>query len=197
MKKIAIAAGITLALSASLAQAASPLEEEYAVNSEGTVWRNASGECWHTGAWTTDNAVVEGCDGVTAAAPAPAPAPVATTTEETKKFALYFDFDSTAVGDVSNIVNYIGTLSSLNQIKLVGHADPIGSDAYNEKLSERRAKAVASKLSAAGVSQDSMSIGYLGESSPIANCSGKGAELIACLRPDRRVDVEIFGEKAE
>jgi len=198
MKKIAIAAGLALAMGATMAQAHEE-NKGYVTNSAGTIWRNSAGECWHNSAWTQDLAVV-GCDGMVAAAEAPVmeekPAePMQTLVSDTKKFALYFDFDSTAVGDTSNIVNHIGTLSSLQAIKLVGHADPIGSEAYNEQLSKRRAEAVAAKLADAGVDSSKMEIGYLGESSPIANCSGRGAELIACLRPDRRVDVEISGEK--
>ncbi len=195
MKKIAIAAGLAMALGASAAQAAVP---GYAVNSSDTIWRTSFGECWHTGFWTQEQAV-EGCDNVMAKAeepaPAPAPAPVATMADVEKKFALYFDFDSTKVGDVSNVVNYIGSLASLQSVKLVGYADFIGSSAYNEKLSERRARAVAAKLEQAGVDANKMSIGFMGESAPVANCTGRGAELIACLRPDRRVDVEIMGQK--
>ncbi len=197
MKKIAIAAGLAMALGASAAQAAVP---GYAVNSSDTIWRTSFGECWHTGFWTQEQAV-EGCDNVMAKAeePAPAvvpaPAPAATMADVEKKFALYFDFDSTKVGDVSNVVNYIGSLASLQNVKLVGYADFIGSAAYNEKLSERRARAVAAKLEQAGVDASKMSIGFMGESAPVANCTGRGAELIACLRPDRRVDVEIMGQK--
>ncbi|MBV1787017.1 OmpA family protein [Marinobacterium sp. D7] len=198
MKKIAIAAGLALAMGVSLAQAHEE-NKGYVTNSAGDIWRTSAGECWHNSAWNKELAVV-GCDGMMAAAEEPKmeekPAePMYTMMADTKKFALYFDFDSTEVGDTSNIVNYIGTLSSLKAIKLVGHADPIGSEAYNEKLSKRRAEAVAAKLADAGVDSSKMEIGYLGESSPIANCSGRGAELIACLRPDRRVDVEISGEK--
>ncbi|KEA65445.1 Outer membrane protein A precursor [Marinobacterium lacunae] len=196
MKKIAIAAGLALAMGATMAQAHEE-NKGYVTTSNGTIWRTSLGECWHNSLWTKDLAVV-GCDGMVAAAPMveekPAE-PMYAMMADTKKFALYFDFDSTQVGDTSNIVNYIGTLSSLKEIKLVGHADPIGSEAYNEKLSKRRAEAVAAKLADAGVDSSKMDIGYLGESSPIANCSGRGAELIACLRPDRRVDVEIMGEK--
>jgi len=193
MKKIAIAAGLAMALGTSAAvQAQVP---GYAVNSDDTIWRTSFGECWHTGFWTQDQAV-EGCDGVVAqAAPVPEAAPAAVMADVEKKFALYFDFDSTQVGDVSNIVDYIGSLASLQSVKLVGYADFIGSAAYNEQLSKRRAEAVASTLEQSGVDASKMSIGYMGESAPVANCTGRGAELIACLRPDRRVDVEIMGQK--
>lgn len=198
MKKIAIVAGLALAMGASMAQAGDG-NKGYVTKSPDTVWRTGFQECWHTSDWKKEMAIV-GCDGMVAAAEAPIveekPAePAYAMMADTKKFALYFDFDSTEVGDTSNIVNYIGTLSSLEMVKLVGHADPIGSEAYNEQLSKRRAEAVAAKLADAGVDSGKMDIGYLGESSPIANCTGRGAELIACLRPDRRVDVEITGEK--
>jgi len=193
MKKIAIAAGLAMALGTSAAvQAQVP---GYAVNSDDTIWRTSFGECWHTGFWTQEQAV-EGCDGVVAAAAPEQPAPAPAMAEVEKKFALYFDFDSTQVGDVSNIVNYIGSLASLQSVKLVGYADFIGSAAYNEQLSKRRAEAVAAKLGQAGVDYSKMTIGYMGESAPVANCTGRGAELIACLRPDRRVDVEIMGQKS-
>lgn len=197
MKKFAIAAGLTLAMGASLAQA-HDVNEGYLTTTSDTIWRTGFGECWHTSYWTEDKAVV-GCDGKVAMAeeePAEEPmAPAYSMVDDTKKFALYFDFDSTEVGDTSNIVNYIGTLSSLEEVKLVGHADPIGGSEYNMQLSKRRAEAVASELADAGVDANKMSIGFLGESAPVANCTGRGAELIACLRPDRRVDVEIMGSK--
>ncbi len=196
MKKFAIAAGLTLAMGASIAQA-HEVNAGYVTTSDDTIWRTSYGECWHTGFWTESDAVV-GCDGKVAAAeaePAAPAEPMYAMVEETKKFALYFDFDSTKVGDVSNIVNYIGTLSSLKEVDLVGHADPIGSEDYNRDLSKRRAEAVGKTLADAGVDASKMSISYLGESAPIANCTGRGAELIACLRPDRRVDVEIIGTK--
>lgn len=197
MKKLAIAAGLTLAMSASLAQA-HEVNKGYVTTSDDTIWRTSYGECWHNDFWTEADAVV-GCDGkVAMAEPEPAPEPAAPAyamVEESKKFALYFDFDSTKVGDVSNIVNYIGTLSSLKEVDLIGHADPIGAESYNRDLSKRRAEAVGSTLADAGIDPSTMSISYLGESAPVANCTGRGAELIACLRPDRRVDVEILGTK--
>ena len=196
MKKLAIAAGLTLALGASLAQA-HEVNSGYVTTSDETIWRTSYGECWHNDFWTEADAVV-GCDGKVAMAepetPAPA-APMYAMVEESKKFALYFDFDSTQVSDVSNIVNYIGTLSSLKEVDLIGHADPIGNEAYNRELSKRRAEAVGRSLANAGVDPSTMNISYLGESAPVANCTGRGAELIACLRPDRRVDVEILGTK--
>lgn len=112
-----------------------------------------------------------------------------------KKFAVFFDFDSAVVDSVSDIVSYVNGLQSVESIRLVGHADPIGSNAYNQALSERRANNVAAALKAAGVDGNKMSVDALGETAPVAQCSGRGAALISCLRADRRVDVQIAGKK--
>ena len=198
MKKIAIAAGLAMTLGFSAVQASVP---GYAVNSSGTVWRTSFGECWQTSSWSADKAI-PGCAGYVAQAEppvAPAVTPPPPTTPEVaqieRKFALYFDFDSTRVGDISTVVNHIGSLASVQRINLVGHADRIGNAAYNDRLSQRRADAVAAALANAGVNPSLMTTSSMGSRSPVANCTGRGAELIACLRPDRRVDVEIIGTR--
>ena len=61
-------------------------------------------------------------------------------------------------------------------------------------LSQRRAVNVANALTQAGVKPSTISVNYEGESAPVAQCSGRGAQLISCLRADRRVDVAIEGK---
>ncbi|KAA0873888.1 OmpA family protein [Nitrincola tapanii] len=194
MKKLAIAAGLALSLGVSAAHAGA---SGYLTNSSDTVWRTSFGECWQTSFWSQDKAI-PGCAGYVAQAepaPAPAPAPAPEIADIERKFALYFDFDSTRVGDISTIVNHIGSLATLESIHLTGHADRIGNMAYNDRLSQRRADAVAAALANAGVDAGKMTTSSMGSRSPVANCTGRGAELIACLRPDRRVDVEIKGTR--
>ena len=193
MKKLAMTAGFALAMSMSAAALAHPVNSGYVTDSGDTVWRTGFGECWHTGFWTKENATVEGCDGYQkmAEAPAPAPAPMASAD---KKFAVFFDFDSSVVDSVSDIANYVKGLSEVSAIRMVGHADPIGSNAYNDALSKRRADAVAAALVSAGVDSSKMTVEHVVETMPIAQCSGRGAALISCLRADRRVDVEISGK---
>ena len=60
MKKIAIAAGLALALGVTSVQAQVP---GYAANSTNTVWRTTLNDCWKTSSWTQDK-VVEGCPAV-------------------------------------------------------------------------------------------------------------------------------------
>lgn len=198
MKKLAMAAGLALAMGMSATAMAHPVNSGYVTDSGDTVWRTGFGGCWRTGFWTKEDATVEACGYKKPmmkeeAAPAPAPAPEAMAAD--RKFAVFFDFDSAVVDSVSAIVDYVEGLQSLNSIRLVGHADPIGSSAYNDALSKRRAENVAAALSNAGVDSSKMTVDYMGEKAPIAQCSGRGAALISCLRADRRVDVQISGKK--
>jgi len=80
---------------------------------------------------------------------------------------------------------------------ITGHADRIGSEHYNQALSERRANAVKTYLQQQGIPAQRMSASGKGKSmpDPLANTrelckSLKGERLIVCLQPDRRVTVE-------
>jgi OOP family OmpA-OmpF porin len=154
----------------------------YVTNSNGSIWRDSSDSCVKHSPWTDADSAA--CDGQ--------PVPVAVVAGA-KKFAVFFDFDSSTVSDVSQIADYINGAAAASNVSLVGHADPIGNDAYNLSLSQKRAVNVANALQQAGVNASAISVDYQGESAPVAQCSGKGAELISCLRADRRVDVQIGG----
>lgn len=191
MKKLAITAGLALAVTLSTSAMAHEQNHGYVTNSNGTIWRSSNGKCVKHSAWT--NADAHACDGKPAApAPEAAPAPAVAAA---KKFAVFFDFDSDTVGDVSQIAQYINNLSEVENVSLVGHADPIGNNAYNMALSQRRAVNVANSLTQSGVKPSAISVDYQGESAPVAQCSGRGAELISCLRADRRVDIQISGQQ--
>jgi len=183
MKKFAITAGMALAVTLSASAMAHQENHGYVTNSNGAIWRDSSDSCVKHSPWTDADSAA--CDGV------PAPAPVAVASA--KKFAVFFDFDSSTVSDVSQIADYINGAAAASNVSLVGHADPIGNDAYNLALSQKRAVNVANALQQAGVDASAISVDYQGESAPVAQCSGTGAELISCLRADRRVDVQIGG----
>lgn len=85
----------------------------------------------------------------------------------------------------------------VDRIRLAGHTDRLGSDAYNQKLSEQRAWTVKQYLQDKGISTPIQTEG-LGESQPTrttTQCKGEVATraLTQCLQPDRRVSVEIVG----
>ncbi|OIO66971.1 MAG: hypothetical protein AUJ57_12085 [Zetaproteobacteria bacterium CG1_02_53_45] len=81
------------------------------------------------------------------------------------------------------------------QIRVTGHTDRIGSDAYNQKLSELRAETVRNYLIEAGIPADKITARGVDGSEPITrpgDCQGaSGNALITCLAPDRRVEVDV------
>lgn len=89
--------------------------------------------------------------------------------------------------------------TDVNEIKIVGHADRIGSSAYNQRLSEARAAAVGDYLQKTASVRNIRAAG-LGKSQPLTGDTCKRmttkSELIDCLQPDRRVDIDIFGTRA-
>ena len=126
------------------------------------------------------------------AEPAPvaaAPAPATTTERFSVSTEELFDFDKAilrteATADLdAAIAKYRGN-AALVSISIVGHTDSVGSDAYNQDLSERRAAAVRDYLVSQGIDAAKISASGKGESSPIAiNDTAEGRQQ------NRRVDV--------
>ena len=113
---------------------------------------------------------------------------------------IFFDFDSAALSAESKakldrlntkLTNDSERILSAN---IVGYADEIGSDSYNQKLSERRAKAVHAYLEGLGYKNASVTdVRALGSRSAAGKCptTMKRKERIACLWEDRRVEIEL------
>ena len=86
-------------------------------------------------------------------------------------------------------------------ITVEGHTDRLGSEAYNQRLSARRAEAVKAYLvGPAAIEAAKISAVGKGEAMPVTkpgDCKGTSpsAKLIACLQPDRRVVVEVEGTR--
>src|SRR5204863_4112977 len=95
--------------------------------------------------------------------------------------------------------------ANVEKVALTGHADRIGSEDYNQELSEQRAQAVADYLKSKGVDSSRLQVAGKGESEPVTGdqCkrmgpeSNKNQKLIACLQPDRRVDAELLGSREQ
>jgi outer membrane protein OmpA-like peptidoglycan-associated protein len=83
----------------------------------------------------------------------------------------------------------------LNSVKITGHTDYLGSDAYNLRLSEQRAQTVRQYLIAQGLPANKIYAVGMGESQAVKQCASTGnrSALIACLQPNRRVEVEVDG----
>lgn len=204
--------------------ASPPPAPGYVGSGTGVVATNPFGLCWHGGAeWTPDKAAAP-CDLVpqasapvaVAKAPEPAPAPLAEAEPEpapavieklTLNTDVLFPFNSAKLlpGGEQKLDQLAQDAQGANvdQIVLTGHADRIGSEDYNQQLSEERAQAVADYLAQKGVDSSKLQVEGKGKSEPITGdeCSKLGPEsnknqkLIACLQPDRRVDAELLGSR--
>jgi OmpA-OmpF porin, OOP family len=130
-----------------------------------------------------------------AAPKAAAPKPEKVTTAST----VNFDFDRYVIrpdarGKLDDLVGKLRSVT-LEVVIAVGHADRLGSDAYNQKLSVRRADSVKAYLVSKGIGASRVYTEGKGESQPVKECKGnsKTKELIACLEPNRRVELEAVG----
>ena len=108
--------------------------------------------------------------------PPPPPPPPAYTA---KQFIVYFPFDQyiltpEAQAVVQEAANY-ASAGHATKVVVVGHTDTSGSSAYNVRLSERRAKAVADALVGMGVAQTALSVDWKGETMP-AVATGDGVK---------------------
>ena len=89
--------------------------------------------------------------------------------------------------------------ASYDNIQVIGHTDRFGSNTYNQKLSERRAHTVKDYLASKDVTASRIDAQGKGEMQPVTkagDCTGpKSVKTVACLQPDRRVDIEMTGAK--
>ena len=158
--------------------------------------RSGTGLCWHTGYWTPADAV-PGCDGPLTQPAAAAPvavAPVPTAEKVTYAADAFFDFDKSIVkpegkAKLDELVNALSGLDT-EVIVAVGHTDWIGTDAYNQKLSERRANAVKAYLVSKGVPAEKIFTEGKGKRQPIANNKTNQGRA-----KNRRVEVEVVANR--
>ena len=135
-------------------------------------------------------------------APEPAPAPVLVEKQFSLDSDVLFEFNKATLKPEASqaLDNLFAQILAANPkdgvATVIGHTDRIGSDAYNQSLSEQRARSVADYLIAKGLFADKVRAEGRGESSPVTGGScpdGAKAQMIACLAPDRRVEVRLTG----
>jgi OOP family OmpA-OmpF porin len=129
-------------------------------------------------------------------APPPAAAAVAPAPKVIDRLTIHvnFDFDKSVVrkedhAELQNAVDFVKKYPQ-HQVSIEGHTDSIGTDKYNQALSERRAAAVKEYLVKAGVANDQQvkTVGY-GESKPIADNKTDRGRF-----ENRRVEILILSE---
>jgi OOP family OmpA-OmpF porin len=145
----------------------------------------------------------------------PAPAPLAQAPEAprpviqklTLSTDVLFDFNSAELKEAGKrkLDELAGQIKDANvdEIIAIGHADRIASEDYNQKLSEARAQAVKDYLATKASNANRVTAEGKGESLPLTgeDCKNMGPErgsnkkLVACLQPDRRVEIEVLGTR--
>ena len=197
----------TLGLSATVALAQVPNNDGYLFDTRGAVAKSGFGLCWKTTRWTPAMAIAE-CDPELVKKPEPAApaAQPATPKPAAQKVTLaadaLFDFDKAVLRNEgkAKLDDVTGKLKGmkLEVIIAVGHTDRIGSDKYNQKLSEKRAEAVKAHLVGKGVEPNRIYTEGKGEKQSVTGdkcgkSEKKSKKLIECLQPDRRVEIEVIG----
>ena len=192
----------------------------YLTDTRGGIVKDPFGLCWRTGYWTPAMANAE-CDPdlvpKPAAAPAPKPAaparapapakpapapakpaaaaPRPTTQKVTLAADALFDFDKSVIkADAkTKLDDLVGKLKAINLevIIAIGHTDSVGSDAYNQKLSLRRAEAVKAYMVSKGIEPNRIYTEGKGEKQPIADNKTKEGRA-----KNRRVEIEVVGTRA-
>ena len=213
----------TLGLSATLAQAQTAADRVYVIDSRNEVAKSGFGLCWRTGYWTPAAAANDpaGCacdkdllpkekcepkaaDTAAAKPAAPADAGVKPASEKITLAAdALFDFNKSTLrpegkAKLDELASKVKSIK-LEVIIAVGHADRFGTDAYNQKLSEKRAAAVKEYLVSKGMEANRVYTEGKGKKQPVTKagqCKGpKSKKVIDCLQPDRRVEIEVIGTK--
>jgi OOP family OmpA-OmpF porin len=136
------------------------------------------------------------------AAPAPAPKPEAKPEAKPKPVAekvtfaadVLFDFDKSVVkpegrSKLDDLANKVKNIN-LEVVIAIGHADSIGSDEYNQKLSVRRAEAVKAYLVTKGVETNRVYTEGKGEKQPVASNKTKEGRA-----KNRRTEIEVIGTR--
>ncbi len=198
-----------LLASAALATAAGAQSVDNWKNGSGDLaWKNGTNElCWRDANWTPATAA-QGCDGAlvpvaaaaetaapAAAAPAakPAPAPVAAS-KVTYAADAFFDFDKSVLKPEgkAKLDDLVGKIKDINLevVIAVGHTDSIGTDAYNQKLSVRRAEAVKAYLVSKGIEKNRVYTEGKGKKQPVADNKTKEGRA-----KNRRVEIEVVGTR--
>lgn len=186
----------------------------YLHDARGIIVRDPFGLCWRDGYFTPALAQFE-CDPDLVPRPAPPPVapppavnppppppPPVSPFGEKVTFAAdaFFDFDKSTLkpegkSKLDDLVSKLGAIN-LEVIIAVGHTDSVGSVAYNQKLSVRRAESVKAYLVGKGVEANRIYTEGKGKSQPIAPNTINGHDNPAGRAKNRRVEIEVVGTRA-
>jgi outer membrane protein OmpA-like peptidoglycan-associated protein len=125
------------------------------------------------------------------------PAHVAAATELSADFLFDFDSDRLSADAPASIdakvMEVLNRAERVEVLRVIGYTDRLGSDAYNQQLSLRRAEAVKQYLVSRGVPGEAVQTVGRGPAEPVVQCPGaKTPATVACLKPNRRVRIEVI-----
>jgi OOP family OmpA-OmpF porin len=217
---LAVACALALGVLSGAANAQNLIKDNaYLTDARSDVAKSGFGLCWHTafgppppaGPECDPNYVAYVAPPAPKAAAVPPPAQVAVLTPPpaprpvgaklTLDADTLFDFDKATLRPAGRdtLDAFVGKLRDISPetIMTIGHADRFGSERYNQRLSERRVETVKAYMVSKGVEPGRIYSEGKGETQPVTkagDCLGaKSAKVIACLQPDRRVDIEVIG----
>jgi OOP family OmpA-OmpF porin len=170
-----------------------------------TFWMTRYGECWQTIEWQPGD-VAPGC-GYVEPEPAP-PKKVVRKVERTIRLTAdaetFFEFDKAVLTpaahqELNALMAKVQPFEQFKSVEIAAHTDRIGSEAYNQALSERRAAAVRDWFVGKGISPALIKAHAYGESRPVVTCEGQRVtrELIDCLQPNRRAEIDVTVTRTE
>ena len=225
-KQMCLAVSCALALGVTCAAARAQTDvtqNQYLTDQRGGVVMSGYGLCWRSDYGPPPASTAE-CDpnfvAPKSAAMEPAPEPVAETMPEPVAVVeapqaapipvpsrssldadTLFDFDKSELRPAGRLAldDFVARIHAIHpeMIMAAGYTDRLGTDDYNQRLSERRVLAVKTYLVSLGIEPDRVQIQGRGEADPITkagDCLGaESASVIACLQPDRRVEIEVKG----
>jgi OOP family OmpA-OmpF porin len=212
LNKVAIAIAVATVAGAAFATPSTINSDNWRNSHGNLIWKNGTNElCWRDANWTPATAA-PGCDGaLTSPAVTPpkaTPQTPAVTPQQPPKQApavvgqkvtfaadAFFDFDKSVLkpegrAKLDDLVSKVKDIN-LEVIIAVGHTDSIGSVAYNQRLSLRRAEAVKAYLVSKGIERNRVYTEGKGKKQPVAD--NRTAEGRA---KNRRVEIEVVGTRA-
>ena len=108
--------------------------------------------------------------------------------------------NSSALWRLDSVIESIKSVTKLDEVLLTGHTDLMQGNRRadsNQVLSEQRAESIKQYLVSKGIPEDKIRTRGAGSSQPLVQCSAKlaKAKRIACLQPNRRVEIILRGSK--
>jgi OOP family OmpA-OmpF porin len=192
-----VIASSALTASIAVAHEGGQPNESYVGDSKGHYILDSAGRCVRTSAWTEETATKE-CNPELFPEPvAEAPPPPVVVYEQVTLSAIaLFDFDSAvlhsggkaALHELDEDIKAKGAI--VVDIDVVGHTDSIGTEEYNQGLSERRAMSVRDYMVSEGIDSSIIDVSGMGESQPVATNDTKEGRA-----ENRRVQISIGAEE--